>query len=732
MTLDPAASPAFGQANLSNCEREQIHFAGSIQPHGALLAVRESDGVIVQESENAAAFLGYAKPLRGAHLRKLGGDLWSRSRLYLDRPIDAIPVALRCAAGARGEPLNALLHRAPHGGLIVELENAGPSVDYTLAIQRGVDTILSSSTLRALCDACAGMFRDLTGYDRVMIYRFDDEGHGEVFSETRRPELEAFLGNRYPASDIPQIARRLYERNRVRLLADVGYTPSVLEPRLSPLTGEELDMSMCFLRSVSPIHLQYLKNMGVAGTLVVSLMVGGELWGLISCHHYAPRLIQFEMRAVCELLAEVMGTRIAALESFAQGQADLSVRRLEQRMIESVTREGDWRSALFDRARSLLLPLNASGAALLFEGKTQTVGDVPGSEEIRALGQWLQKRLNDGVFATSALPSQEPAFAPLTGLASGVIATRISSEPDELLIWFRKERVRTVTWGGNPFKAPSDGDDPNELSPRRSFAQWHQVVEGTSDPWTAADRAAARLIGESVTDVVAQFRSLRILVAQDQLEHVLRQVHSSNQQIVVAAADGAVIEANSALNLLLGLPRPLHHLDELSAHFADPDEVEKRLRALRDSHTPWRGEALLVDQIGGTRPIAVRADPVLASRERILGYVILFTDLTERRAAEAARRNFRDNLLLSQRRLMRRIDSSAALAVENVMSSIIDNAQLAALEIADGLDTAGIPDTLESVRASVARAAEVLEHISVGGASTADGRSASKSYGGKK
>ncbi len=732
MTLDPAASPAFGQANLSNCEREQIHFAGSIQPHGALLAVRESDGVIVQQSGNAAAFLGYPQSLRGAHLRKLGGDLWNRSRLYLDRPVDAIPVALRCAAGVRGEPLNALLHRAPHGGLIVELEYAGPPVDYTIAIQRGVDAILSSSTLRGLCDSCAGMFRDLTGYDRVMIYRFDDEGHGEVFSETKRPELEAFFGNRYPASDIPQIARRLYERDGVRLLADVDYTPSALEPRLPPLTGEELDMSMCFLRSVSPIHLQYLKNMGVAGTLVVSLMVGGELWGLISCHHYSSRLIHFEMRAVCELLAEVMGTRIAALESFAQGQADLSVRRLEQRMIESVTREGDWRGALFDGARSLLLPLNASGAALLFEGKMQTVGDVPGSEEIRALGQWLQTRLNDGVFVTSALSSQEPAFAPLTGVASGVIATRISSEPGELLIWFRKERVRTVTWGGNPFKAPSDGDDPNELSPRRSFAQWHQVVEGTSDPWTAADRAAARLIGESVTDVVVQFRSLRILVAQDQLEHVLRQVHSSSQQIVVAGADGAVLEANSAFNLLLGLQRPLRHLDELSAHFADPEEAEKKLRALRDSGAPWRGEAMLVDRIGGARPIAVRADPVLASRDRILGYVILFTDLAERRSAEAARRNFRDNLLLSQRRLMRRIDSSATLAVENVMSSIIDNAQLAALEIADGLDTASIPDTLESVRASVARAAEVLEQISIGGASDAGGRSPSKSYGGKK
>ncbi|PPD44780.1 MAG: histidine kinase [Methylocystis sp.] len=713
MTLDPASSPAFGMANLSNCEREQIHLAGSIQPHGALLALSESDCVIVQESGNAASFLGLAGPLRGLHPRKLGGDLWERIRPYLDRSIESIPVAVNCTAGAHDDELNALLHQAPCGGFIVELEHAGPVVDYTLALQRGVDTILSSSTLRGLCDAAASMFRDLTGYDRVMVYRFDEEGHGEVFSETKCPELEAFLGNRYPASDIPQMARRLYERNRVRLLADINYTPSPLEPRLSPITGEELDMSLCFLRSASPIHIQYLKNMAVAGTLVVSLMVGGRLWGLISCHHYSTRLLHFEMRAVCELLAEVIGTRMAALESFAQGQAELSVRRLEQRMIESVSRDGDWRGALFDSARSLLLPLNASGAALLFEGKARMIGDVPGTEQIRALGQWLEPRIRDGVFTTSALASEEPAFEPLIGVASGVIAARISSEPDEMLIWFRKERVRTVTWGGNPFKAPSDGDDPTELSPRRSFAQWHQVVEGTSDPWTAADRAAARLIGESVTDVVMQFRALKILVAQDQLQHVLRQVHSSDQQILVAGADGGVLEANAAFNMLIGLRQPIRHLDELVTYFADAEEVEQRIRALCESRTPWRGEALLVNRKGQTKPIAVRADPVMASRDRVLGYVLLLTDLTERKAAETARQSFRDNLLLSQRRLMGRIDSNAALAVENLMSSIIDNAQLAALEIADGLDTAGIPDTLDSVRASVARAVEVLEQISL-------------------
>ncbi len=712
MTLDPSASPAFGTANLSNCEREQIHFAGSIQPHGALLALREPDCLITQESANAASFLGMSGGLRGLHPGKLGGDLWERLEPYLDRSISAIPVALRCTAGARSEPLNALLHRSPSGEFIVELERAGPVVDYSPAIGRAVDTILSSSSLRGLCDACAAMFRDLTGYDRVMVYRFDEEGHGEVFSETKRPELEAFLGNRYPASDIPQMARRLYERNRVRLLVDIDYTPAPLVPRLSPATGQELDMSLCFLRSASPIHIQYLKNMGVAGTLVVSLMVGGRLWGLISCHHYAPRFLHFEMRAVCELLAEVMGTRIAALESFAQGQAELAVRRLEQRMIESVSREGDWRGALFDSARSLLLPLNATGAALVFEGRIRTIGEAPGTLEICELARWLAPRIADDVFATSALATEEPRFAALTGVASGVVAARISNEPGEMLIWFRKERVRTVTWGGNPFKSPSNSDDPTELSPRRSFAQWHQVVEGTSDPWSAAERAAARLIGESVTDVVMQFRALRVLVAQDQLEHVLRQVHSADQQIIVASPDGRVLEANRALNDLLGSSWPINHLDELPGFFDDPEDIGKRLSLLREGRKPWRGEALLVTAKGAVRPVAIRADPVLASRDRVLGYVLLFTDLTQRKAADNARERFRQGVMLSQRRLMGRIDSKAALAIERLMSSIIDNAQLAALEIADGLDTAGIPETLESVRASVARAAEVLEQIS--------------------
>jgi two-component system, chemotaxis family, sensor kinase Cph1 len=707
-------SPAFGTANLSNCEREQIHLAASIQPHGALLVARESDYVIVQASANASAFLGTADDVVGKPLHALAGNLWERARPYANARLEAIPAAVRCHFGDRSKPFNGLLHHCPGGGLVVELEVAGPVINFSTSVERALQTVLASASLQGLCDECAEIFRELTGYDRVMVYRFDDEGHGEVLSENKRPELEPFLGNRYPSSDIPQIARRLYERNRVRLLVDIDYTPVPLIPRFSPITGEDLDMSLCFLRSVSPIHVQYLKNMGVGATLVVSLMVGGRLWGLISCHHYSPRSLHFEMRAVCELLAEVVGTRIAALESFLKGQGELSVRRLEQRMIESVSREGDWRSALFDSARSLLLPLGASGAALLFEGQIMTTGEVPGTEQIREIGKWLQSRLVDGVFSTSSLGAVEPSFAPLTGVASGIVSTRVSGEPGELLIWFRNERVRTVTWGGNPFKPMAVGEDPLELSPRRSFAKWHQVVEGTADPWTAAELTAARLIGASVSDVILQFRSVRILIGQDQLEQVLRQVRSSDQQVVVANAEGRILETNAAFDSLLRTDnRAPRHLDEIAMYFRDSDEIRRRLRALTQNRQSWRGEVQLENATGETKPLLVRADVVFSSPERVLGFVLMFTDLSERKAAEAARRRFQEGILQSNRKLTNRIDSQADLVFQNLMSTVIENAQLAALEITDGTNTSEMPGLLESVRNSVARTAEVLEHLSI-------------------
>jgi light-regulated signal transduction histidine kinase (bacteriophytochrome) len=704
--------PAFGAANLSNCEREPIHLAGSVQPYGALVVVRERDHVIVQESENAASFLGFSRRLRGLSLRALGGTLADRLTADMAVGVGSIPVATSCTVGAKNTPCMALVHRTSDGELIVEFERASELADVSIDLERLVPQIVAAASLQSLCDEAARIFGEITGYDRVMIYRFDEEGHGEVFAETRKPDLEAFLGNRYPASDIPQIARRLYERNRVRLLADVNYKPVPLVPRLSPITGKDLDMSLCFLRSVSPIHIQYLQNMGVAATLVVSLMVSGKLWGLISCHHYTQRFLNFELRSVCEFLAEVIGTRIAALESFVRGQGELAARRLEQRMTEWIARDGDWRGALFDRSRPLLLPLGAAGAALLFEGEVLTTGDVPSTEDIREIARWLGPMLKQGLFATANLSVLEPAFGSLAGIASGIMAVTISNQSDEMLIWFRHERVRTVTWGGDPSKAFTDADDPSDLSPRRSFAQWHQIVKGTSDPWTASDVRAARLIRTSISDVVVQFRAVRILIAQDQLDQVSRQVHGSGQQVLVADAHGQVIQSNAAFAEWLGVePSVLKHIDELPRYFEDPDSVKLRLEALVAENRPWRGEATIVTPHGGAIPVLVRADPVFVTPDRALGFVLLLADLTDSKSAKSARRRFQENILRSQRQFLTVGAGRDDMVVQRLISSVVENAQLAALEITEGTEISEVPGLLEAVGVSVSRTVEVLEQL---------------------
>jgi light-regulated signal transduction histidine kinase (bacteriophytochrome) len=705
------SAPDFGEADLSNCEREQIHLAASIQPIGALLVVREDDLRVVQASAGAAAFLGLEAAPLGCPIASLG-NVWEEIRPHLEGSERlTTPVAIRCWIGSPDRMFDGLAHRVAEGGLVIELEPAGPVVDVSRELPCALRTIMTAASLRALCDGAVRVLQALTGYDRVMVYRFDDAGHGEVFAEQRRPELEALLGNRYPATDIPHIARRLYERNRVRLLAHVDYEPEPLVPRLSPITGRDLDMSLCVLRSVSPIHVQYLRNMGVRATLVVSLLVGGRLWGLVSCHHYVPRFVHFEIRAVCELLGEAVGTRIAALESFAEGQAELAVRRLEQRLIEAISREGDWRAALFDGSQSLLQPLAATGAALLYDGQIQTAGDVPGTRELREIGTWLDQRPDAAVIATASLGTDAPEFGGLAPVASGLLASKISRTAGEYLVWFRPERVRTVTWGGNPFKPVQIGDDPADLSPRRSFAQWHQLVEGTSEPWSSADLAAARLIGETVADVVLQFRAVRLLIAQDQLEQVTRQVRLSDQPAIVADAQGRILLTNDAFRRLLpDGPPPPPHLDGLLQVLADPGEVRRRLADLMRQRRAWRGE-VRVETGAEPKPLLVRADPVFSSPDRVLGFVLIFTDLTERKAGEAARRRFQEAILDGDRMRSGRLDSKADLVFRNLLSSLVENAQLAALEITDGMDMARLPQMLESVQASVRRAAEVLSHL---------------------
>lgn len=708
------AAPAFGQADLSNCEREQIHLPGSIQPHGALLVCQEPGLEIIQSSANIQQFLKLEKPITGTSIDEVPGDLASRMRAHLDDPLDMIASNFHCTIGdgASAVTCEGLQHRAADGSLIVELMPSSAVIDLSGLVQDALQKIPGAPSLDILCQQAAATFFELTGYDRVMVYRFDDDGHGQVLAEKFEKEIEPYLGNRYPASDIPQIARRLYLRNRIRMLVDVNYQPVALEPRLSPLTGRDLDMSMCFLRSSSPIHVQYLKNMGVAATLVVSLVVGGKLWGLVACHHYSARIIPHGVCAACELLAESFSTRIAAFDGHAQTQVDWSVRRFEARMIESMAKYGDWKEALFNGSQHILTPLDASGAALFIDNEVFTTGEVPGSHKLREIERWLMAQPHHTLIQTASLGDENPDFAILKQVASGLVAVPISNSPGDFLVWFRPEQVRTDTWGGNPAKAFVMGDDPMDLSPRRSFAKWHQQVEGTSSPWTPATLNVAMRIGQTIADTVLHFRSVRALIAEDQLNKVIRQVGRSDQPVIITDASRKILLANEAFQQLLPPGQPhLDRLEDLPGLFGNPSEFRRHLTDLCDHQRPWRGEVSLRQNLTESIPLLLRGDPVLVSPQRVLGYVFMFTSLAEQKAVEAARQRFQEGIVMQNRRLGLQLSRQEDLVHRNLITSVVGNAQLAALEITDGVDITQIPEMLESVQASVNRSAELLKHL---------------------
>ncbi len=708
--LLPAIPPRFGEADLTNCEREQIHLAGSIQPHGALLVVTEPELVIVQASANAAAFLRLWGPILGLPLSALGGNLAARVHSRLAEPLDALPVAVRCEVASLDVALDGSLHRPPGGGLIVELELATPSPDLRVFVQDALQAISRALSLTALGDATVRIFKDLAGYDRVMVYQFDEEGHGTVIAEALQPGHAPYLGNRYPAADIPQIARRLYERSRLRFLRDVDDRPVPLEPALAPSQSTPLDMSLCCLRGMSPIHIQYLRNMGVRASLSTSLLVNGRLWGLVLCHHDSPRLVQYPIRVVCALLAEAIATRITALEGFAQSQAELAVRLLGERMIRAVSTEGAWERALFDQPQDVLKALRASGLALVRDEGVLTAGEVPGVPELRTLGTWLDRQAGRSLYATHALAQQEPRFADLLPAVAGVLAVPLCFTPGEYLLWFRPERVRTLTWGGNPHESVK-GADPRDISPRLSFARWQEVVKGTADPWTHQDLTTARQIGHAVADVMQEIRSIRLLITQHQVKEFSARLSLTEHPLVVADAGQRIILQNQAFAALLPPgPRPTH-LADLLPLLDDQAEASAGFKGALEARVPWRGEVDLRLPSGEKRPYLLRLDPVLSGHAIHLGYVLIGNDLSDRKAAEVARRQFQDNLSAEARLLLIPDDLVSDRLSQDLLAGILGNAQLAAREVRNTLEVGQVPAILCNLHASVARTTELLEHL---------------------
>jgi len=717
---DPLSQPAFGTADLSNCERELIHLAGSIQPHGVLLVLRDETHELLQASANTPSLFGTSvDALLGRSLGGISPSLDETLRTVLGRESLERPAPFWCRVEGHGgsREVEGVVHRVPHQGLVVELEEAEPpSPDFdTTALLRQVQAIIAQvagcTSVDGLCETLARELRGLIGYDRVMVYRFDPDGHGEVVAEAREPTLESFLGLHYPASDIPQRARELYLRNRVRVLADTGYAAVPIVPRASPLTGSDLDMSMSYLRSLSPLHIEYLRNMGVTGTLVTSLMKDGRLWGLVACHHYSPRRLPYQTRAACELLSDVFSTRLAAVEASAVAHSILMVPRVEKQMVETASVSGDWHQALFGALRALMPILGATGGALLYEGQVLTMGNVPGTEDLSRLAGWIAEESSGPLFHSAAIGRREPAFARLSTVASGVLALRISPTRLDYLLWFRREQMQTVRWAGDPHKAVL-GDDPNHLSPRRSFAVWTEQVRNTARPWTEQELAIAHLMQNSIVDTIQQVQGIRVLIVARQLASVSRMVERSGEPMVILNERDQVLLLNQPLRRLLGaFGMELDSLEALSAHFVHPAALLETLRRLRRELQPWIGELQLHSEKGPVA-VAVRADVVPSAEGGILGTILMFTDLSARRAAEQARERLSQALQAggSSNGLA---DLSGFAELDEMMAAVLANARAAVLSVS-GPDAEAIqPGTLQSIESLTRRAAEVARQMAL-------------------
>jgi PAS domain S-box-containing protein len=716
-------SPAFGQADLTNCERELIHLAGSVQPHGVLLVLREPELAIIQASANCEQLLGRGTAqLLQRSLADLGSGLAAAVQRVAAEPL-LEPGRLRASVqmGAGAIEFEGSVHRITGAGLVLELEplaavdphDAGVETvdcDTETLLERvnaAVERFSVASNIGALSHAVVGAIRDLIGYDRVMVYRFDPDGHGKIIAEARHARLESLLGHQYPASDIPQRARELYIRNRVRVLVDVGYQAAPLEPPQLP-DGQPLDMSLCYLRSMSPLHIQYLKNMGVTATLVASLVREGRLWGLIACHHYSPRNLSYAVRAACELLTEVVATRIAAIENYAHAQVAILVRRLEQRLIEATSTDGDWRLALFRNPRVLLQPLDATGAALFHDGEITTAGEVPSTPELQAVLRWVDTQVSDTLYATNAIDRLDRSLESLTPTASGVLAMRLSATRPDFLVWFRKEQLQSVTWAGDPSK-PVIADDPLHLSPRRSFAAWSEIVRGTALPWSSSELVLARAIGTALIDIIVQVHAVRLLIAEHQVTQLRSTVLSSNEPVVIANPGGRLLFSNDAFYRLAGRTHvELQSLQGLAGVFADAGSVRELLARLLDERSSWRGELRLRNAAAGIVPVHLRAEVVPSRDGSVLGYMLTLMDLTDRKRTAAAR-------LQLEQSLSNALDADGERTPDKVIGAIMANASLAAMDIADAVVGPEMAPLLEEVEASARRAAAIYTKIRANG-----------------
>ncbi|MTH64220.1 GAF domain-containing protein [Paracoccus sp. DK608] len=488
--------------DLTNCDREPIHIPGSIQPHGCLLACDAAARTVQRHSANAASMLGLSGDLIGQPLVDLIGPenlhtLGNALAVAGHEPRPALIFGLQI----NGRSFDVTGHRY-EGHAILEFEPAAQNLGAVMSMARTVvGRLRGMDSAEALIQHAAHLIQAQLGYDRVMIYELGADGAGKVVSEAKQQEHESFRGQYFPASDIPQQARALYLRNPIRVISDASYQPVPVLPVRDSM-GAPLDLSYAHLRSVSPVHCEYLRNMGVSASMSVSIIINGQLWGLIACHHYAPKVLTMADRAAAEMVGEFFSMHLDALtRRHARKAEELARRALDDLMVDA-SRNEDVRNALENRLPDLAKLIDAEGIALWFDGTWSTVGHAPSQTAAEPLLRLAETSPDGQIFHTDQLSAVLPDAADLTRSVAGALIIPLSRRPRDFLFYFRREAEQTLDWAGDPNKTYETGPLGDRLTPRKSFAIWKETVREKSHPWSEADCRFAEALRISVVEVL--------------------------------------------------------------------------------------------------------------------------------------------------------------------------------------------------------------------------------------
>ncbi|MGA1409324.1 MAG: ATP-binding protein [Prochlorotrichaceae cyanobacterium] len=569
--------------DLTNCDREPIHMPGSIQPHGVLIVVEGEDLVIRQVSQNAEALTGippaewFDQPL--AHFFTPESVDTIRACLVRDfEAVNPLPVTLKPELSTAS--FSAVVHRTPSAEIVVELElgedadapgkdlqslgQGGNFFQFYHRVKQTLTKIQQAASLQALCGVVVQEVKQLTGFDRVMVYRFDKSGAGEVIAEAKASHQEAFLGLRYPDSDIPKQAKFLYTLSWLRLIPDVNYAAAPLLASPHQPAPDPLDMRYSILRSVSPMHIEYLKNMGVGASMSVSLIQNGQLWGLIACHHDRPRFVPYPIRTVCEFIGQLMSTELANKEANENLDYQFRLKDLQGHVLERLSRSADFFETLTTDPDQLLALAGAQGAVVTQADDIRIIGQTPDEGALQLLLKWLEPQFVRDLFMTDSLPRLYPEAESYAPVASGLLAIAISKIQKRYILWFRPECLQTVTWAGNPEKPNQvEADGTITITPRTSFAAWQDIVRHTSRPWLPCEVQGAVEVRQTIVDIV--------LRQADELASINLELQQSNSELDAFA----YIASHDLKEPLRGIHNYATFLLEDYANVLDEDGVDR-------------------------------------------------------------------------------------------------------------------------------------------------------------